>query len=56
MAEAGMLAPFNYTGLVFSIFWGLLLFSEVPDRWTLVGALVIACAGIYVWHRETRVS
>lgn len=56
MAEAGMLAPFNYTGLIFSIFWGLLLFAEVPDLWTLVGALVIACAGIYVWHRETRVS
>lgn len=53
-AEAGLLAPFNYTGLVFAVIWGLLLFGEIPDGWTLIGALVIAGAGIYVWHRETR--
>jgi drug/metabolite transporter (DMT)-like permease len=56
MAEAGLLAPFNYTGLVFSIGFGLLIFAEVPDIWTVLGALVIAGAGIYVWHRETRVK
>jgi drug/metabolite transporter (DMT)-like permease len=56
MAEAGLLAPFNYTGLVFAVFWGLLLFDEMPDGWTLLGALVIASAGIYVWYRETRTS
>lgn len=54
IAEAGMLAPFNYTGLVFAVFWGFVLFAEVPDTMTLLGALVIASAGIYVWHRETR--
>lgn len=54
LAEAGLLAPFNYTGLIFAVFWGLVLFGEVPDALTLLGALVIAGAGIYVWHRETR--
>jgi len=54
IAEAGLLAPFNYTGLVFAVLWGLVLFGEVPDAMTLLGALVIAGAGIYVWHRETR--
>ena len=53
-AEAGLLAPFNYTGLVFAVLWGFVLFGEVPDALTLLGALVIAGAGIYVWHRETR--
>ncbi|WP_299614092.1 DMT family transporter [uncultured Tateyamaria sp.] len=53
-AEAGLLAPFNYTGLVFAVLWGLVLFDERPDTATLIGALVIAGAGIYVWHRETR--
>ena len=53
-AEAGLLAPFNYTGIVFAVFWGLVLFGEVPDSLTLLGALVIAGAGIYVWHREAR--
>ncbi|WP_299144877.1 DMT family transporter [uncultured Tateyamaria sp.] len=56
MAEAGLLAPFNYTGLVFAVLWGLVLFGERPDVLTLIGALVIAGAGIYVWHRETRAT
>ncbi len=54
MGEAAMLAPFAYSGLIFSGIWGLVLFDEIPDIWTVVGALVIAGAGLYVWHRETR--
>ncbi|MEJ6395203.1 DMT family transporter [Gymnodinialimonas sp. 2305UL16-5] len=54
VAEAGAVAPFGYTGVIFSTLWGLIAFSEVPDRWTLLGALVIIGAGVYVWHRETR--
>lgn len=54
LAEAGLLAPFIYTGLVFAVIWGMVFFGEVPDAMTLLGALVIASAGIYVWHRETR--
>lgn len=52
--EAGMLAPFSYTGLGFAALWGALFFSELPDIWTLCGALVIASAGLYVWQRERQ--
>ena len=51
--EAAMLAPYAYTGLIFAAVWGTVLFSEWPDVWTVTGALVIAAAGLYVWHRET---
>lgn len=51
--EAGMLAPYAYLGLVFATLWGALFFSEFPDQWTMLGALVIAGAGLYVWQRET---
>ncbi len=51
--EASMLAPYSYTGLVFAAAWGSLFFAELPDSWTILGALVIAGAGLYVWHRET---
>jgi len=53
-AEAGAVAPFGYAGVIFATFWGLAAFGEVPDAWTLAGALVIVGAGVYVWHRETR--
>lgn len=54
VAEAGAVAPFGYAGVVFATVWGLVAFGEVPDGWTLMGALVIVGAGVYVWHRETR--
>ena len=54
LGEASMLAPYSYVGLVFAGTWGALFFSEWPDGGTLLGALVIALAGLYVWHRETR--
>lgn len=56
VAEAGAVAPFGYSGVVYSTLWGLILFQEVPDAYTVLGALVIVGAGVYVWHREIRAS
>jgi drug/metabolite transporter (DMT)-like permease len=53
IGEAGMLAPFAYTGLIFATFWGVVVFDEYPDGWTMVGAGIIVAAGVYVWYRET---
>lgn len=55
-AEAAVLAPFGYVGLIFAAFWGFAVFRELPDRWTVVGALVIVAAGLYVWHREAQIA
>ena len=54
MAEASAVAPFAYVGIVFAAFWGVVLYDEYPDRFTILGALVIVAAGLYVWHRETN--
>lgn len=56
IAEAGVIAPFGYVGLLFATFWGIVLFEEYPDLWTGVGASVIVMAGLYVWHRENRAA
>jgi drug/metabolite transporter (DMT)-like permease len=53
-AEASLLAPFAYLGIFFATAWGYLFFGDVPDAPTLVGALVIVAAGLYVWHRESH--
>lgn len=52
IGEASMLAPYSYTGFIFASLWGALFFAEFPDQWSVIGALVIASAGIYVWYRE----
>lgn len=54
--EAAMLAPFAYASLIFATVWGLWIFGEFPDLWTIVGAVVVVGAGLYVWHRETRTA
>ena len=56
VAEAGAVAPFGYSGVLYSTIWGLLVFSDVPDATTILGALVIVGAGVYVWHRENRAA
>lgn len=56
MAEAAIVAPFAYLGIVFATFWGAVLYDQWPDRWTMIGALVIVVAGLYVWHRETQAA
>ncbi len=53
-AEAGAVAPFAYAGLTYAAFLSILFYGEYPDSWTILGSLVIAVAGIYVWHRENK--
>ncbi|WP_295048225.1 DMT family transporter [uncultured Paracoccus sp.] len=55
-AEAGVLAPFGYTGLIWAGLWGWLLFGQLPDLWTVTGAAIIVAAGLYVWSREARAA
>lgn len=56
MSEAAVVAPFGYLGIVFAAVWGAVLYAEYPDAWTVIGALVIIGAGLYVWHRETQAA
>ena len=52
LGEASLVAPFIYTNLLFTTIWGVVLFGNFPDFWTIVGALIIVAAGIYVWARD----
>ncbi|MFN3231734.1 MAG: DMT family transporter [Alphaproteobacteria bacterium] len=49
-----VLAPLNYSQLLWAGLVGAIVFSEFPDRWTWVGAGVIVISGLYVWHRERQ--
>jgi drug/metabolite transporter (DMT)-like permease len=51
-ADASVLAPFSYSQLVWVSSLGFLVFGEVPDLWTVVGAAFIVASGLYTAHRE----
>jgi drug/metabolite transporter (DMT)-like permease len=49
---ASDIAPYGYAGLLFAIIFRFTLFDEIPDLITLLGAIVIVGAGLYVWYSE----
>jgi drug/metabolite transporter (DMT)-like permease len=53
-APAPVLSPFTYVGLPSMTLLGYMVFGDVPDRWTLIGAAIIVLAGIYLISREGR--
>ena len=51
-ADASVLAPFSYTQLLWVSILGFLIFGEIPDIWTVIGAAFIVASGLYTAHRE----
>jgi drug/metabolite transporter (DMT)-like permease len=51
-ADASVLAPFSYSQLLWVSILGYLVFGEVPDIWTVTGAVFIVGSGLYTAHRE----
>lgn len=52
LAEAVILAPIHYTILIWSTFYGWLVFGDLPDGWTWVGVAIIMATGLYMVNRE----
>ena len=54
MADAATVAPFEYVGLPFAIFWGWLLWGELPGPAVMSGIFLIVGAGLFVFWRERK--
>lgn len=52
--DVGMVAPFRYTSLLWAIVLGLVVFGDLPDGWTLVGAAIVVGAGLFTLWRERQ--
>ena len=51
-APASVLQPFNYTLLVWATVVGFLVFGDLPDGATVIGAAIVVASGLYTWWRE----
>jgi drug/metabolite transporter (DMT)-like permease len=56
LAQAVVLAPLQYSLIIWSTLFGWFLFAQLPDSWTLAGAAIIVASGIYTVHRERLAS
>ncbi len=54
MAQASVLAPFEYLSLPINIMWGFLIWNEIPTLMTLAGAFLTLFSGLYVLFRERK--
>ncbi|MDZ7823816.1 MAG: DMT family transporter [Ahrensia sp.] len=52
MANAAKVVPFTYTQIIWMTGLGFLVFGQWPDQWTMVGMVVVAASGLYLWYRE----
>ena len=44
--KASIIAPFFYLQMIFYTFYGYLIFSEIPDRYTIIGCIILIVCGI----------
>ncbi len=52
IAPAATVAPFTYTNLIWATLLGFIIFGDLPDQWTIIGASIIVASGLYIYHRE----
>jgi drug/metabolite transporter (DMT)-like permease len=55
-ATASMLAPFDYTSMIWALVLGYMFFGEVPSVMIVVGSAIIAAAGLFVIWRERQLA
>jgi len=53
-AQVSLIAPIEYTGLIWAIVFDYLIWQVAPQAATLIGAVIIIGSGLYVMHRERK--
>ncbi len=54
LAPAVVVAPLDYTALIWATLFGWMFWSETPDLFTLIGAVIIISSGVYIILRERK--
>ncbi len=53
LAPVAVVSPFEYSALIWATLLGFLLWRELPDTLTMVGAGIVVASGLYIIYRET---
>jgi drug/metabolite transporter (DMT)-like permease len=55
-APASVVAPFDYTAMIWAFLFGFALFGELPSVFVFVGAAIVVASGLFVIWRERRLG
>jgi drug/metabolite transporter (DMT)-like permease len=53
-APAAVIAPFDYTVLIWGVIFGWAIWGDIPALNVWAGAAILVASGLYILHRETR--
>jgi len=53
-APVGVIAPFEYTALIWTVILGYFIWQDIPALNVVIGAVIIISCGLYVIYRESR--
>ncbi len=56
LAPASVLAPYGYTQIIWMILMGFILFGDLPDHWTLIGAGIVIASGLFLFMLERKLG
>ncbi|MFK5980245.1 MAG: DMT family transporter [Rhizobiaceae bacterium] len=55
-AEASLLAPFDYSNMIWAILFGIFLFDEYPSQPVIIGGSIVVMAGMFIIYREKKLG
>jgi len=56
LAPASVVVPYQYSMIVWAVMFGYLVWGDIPQPPTVIGAAIIICAGIYIFWREQKLG
>jgi drug/metabolite transporter (DMT)-like permease len=56
LGNAAVVAPFRYSGLLWAMLLGFIVWRDVPDVWMLAGAAIVVAAGVYMVKKSSQAA
>src|SRR6195952_160196 len=56
LAPASVVVPYQYSMIIWAVIFGFVVWGDVPQPATIVGAAIIICAGFYIFLREQKLG
>ena len=46
----------NYIAIIWAITFGIIFFNDYPDRYVIIGSIIIVISTYYIIYRETKLG
>jgi drug/metabolite transporter (DMT)-like permease len=54
--ETTLVAPFEYSAILYTTLLGMFIWSELPDAWNITGIAIVVASGLYIYRREVTLG